>query len=144
MRIPVIVAAFFLAVPLAAQAPVPTAQDTVRANLAIARSDLRNLVVAQEAFFADHGHYTSSLDSMRYIPSRGSSIGFTVRRNDAWAATLTRERLRGSCIIFVNLPEADRPKTSGAGLSSLEGEPICDAQPETTPAVAPSGARPPR
>lgn len=144
MRVLVLVLALLLAVPLSAQESVPTAQDTVRANLAIARSDLRNLVTAQEAFYADHGRYTSSLDSMRYIPSQGSSIAFTVRRNDAWGATLKRDRLRGSCIMFVNLPEADRPKTAGAGLSAREGEPLCDAQPEMTPAVAPSAARPPR
>jgi hypothetical protein len=144
MRVSVLVLACVLSVPLAAQEPVPTAQDTVRANLATARSDLRNLVVAQEAFYADHGHYTSSLDSMRYVPSRGSSIAFTVRHDNSWGATLKRDRLRGSCIIWVGLSEAERPKTSGAGLSSREGEPLCDAQPETTPAVPPSGVRPPR
>ncbi|HRN54726.1 MAG TPA: hypothetical protein PK788_14620 [Gemmatimonadaceae bacterium] len=42
------------ALPLGAQDRIPTAADTVCATLAIARSDLRNLVVAQEVYFSEH------------------------------------------------------------------------------------------
>lgn len=148
MRIVSLLAAVALvACPLAAQDRVPTASDTVRANLAAARSDLRNLVVAQEAYFSDHGRYAPHLDSMKavFMPSRGSSMQLTVARNDGWAARLTRERLGGSCIIWVNVPESDRPKTSRDGLGGREGEPVCDSQPETQSATtSPAPGRPPR
>lgn len=139
MRVSLLVLALVLAVPLAAQEPVATARDTVRANVAIARSDLRNLVVAQEAYFADHSRYSATLDSLRFIPSQGSRLVFTVTKNDAWAATLTRERLVGSCVIFVNLPAAERPKTARDGIVPGEGEPRCDSQPEMQ---EPTGTRP--
>lgn len=135
------------ALPLGAQDRVPTAADTVRANLAIARSDLRNLVVAQEAYFADHGRYAPHLDSMKalFVPSRGSTMVLTYAQNDGWAAKLTRERLRGNCIIYVNTPEGDRPKTAHGALTAREGEPVCDSQPETEAASgAATPARPPR
>lgn len=137
MRAAVLGLSLLLAGPLTAQAPTSTAQDTVRANLAVARSDLRNLVVAQEAYFSNHGRYASSLDSAKFIPSRGSRIVFTVTKHDAWAATLTRERLVGSCVIFVNLPEAERPKTARDGIVPGEGEPRCDSQPEMSAATTP-------
>lgn len=147
MRLPLVGLALLAALPLGAQDRVPTAADTVRANLAIARSDLRNLVVAQERYFSDHGRYAPHLDSMKalYVPSRGSAMVLTVARTDGWAAKLTRERLGGSCIIWVHVPESDRPKTSRDGLQGREGEPVCDPQPETqgtSGAATPS--RPPR
>lgn len=138
MRAALLALSLLLAAPLAAQEPVATARDTVRANVAIARSDLRNLVVVQEAFFADHGRYSASLDSLKFIPTEGSRLVFTVTKNDAWAAMLTRARLGGSCVIFVNLPEAERPKTAKDGTTPGEGEPRCDEQPE----LAQTRARP--
>lgn len=147
MRLTPVGLALLVALPLAAQERVPSAQDTVRANLAIARSDLRNLVIAQEAYYADHGRYAPHIDSLtspRYLPSRGSVMALTVVRNDGWAATLTRERLAGNCIMWVNLPESDRPKTARDGRSAGEGEPTCDPQPELQGVTGPlSPTRPP-
>lgn len=138
MRFAFIAFSLLGALPLAAQGRVPSARDSVRANLAIAQSDLRNLVTAQERFYSVHSRYTSTLDSAGFIPSQGSVITFTVTRPNAWAARLTRERLRGSCVIFVNLPQTDRPKTDGDGLTPDEGTPLCDPQAEMQ---QPSGSR---
>jgi hypothetical protein len=137
----------FVAVPAFAQVPVPTAQDTVRANVAVARVDLRMLVTAQEAYFADHGRYAPGLDALLALfqPSRGSMIEFTVARSDGWAAKLARERLVGNCVIYVNVPEGERPKTARDGLLAEEGVPVCDSQPELQPApAAPAVVRPPQ
>lgn len=145
MRFAFVALSLFTALPLTAQERVPTAQDSVRGNLAVARSDLRNLVVAQEAFFAGNSRYTASLDSARFTPSRGSRIQFTVTRANGWAAVLTRERLSGNCVIWIGLPPADRPKTANEGSTPAEGEPRCDPQPELAqPAATPPLVRPPR
>lgn len=147
LRVSLLAAVVLIACPLAAQDRVQTASDTVRANLAAARSDLRNLITAQEVYFADHGRYAPHLDSLKafYLPSRGSSMRLTVARNAGFAAMVTRERLSGSCIIWVGLPESDRPRTSRDGLVSREAEPVCDPQPEMPSAArSPAFVRPPR
>lgn len=146
MRLALAGLSLLVALPLGAQDRIPTAADTVRANLAIARSDLRNLVVAQELYFSEHARYAIHLDSLlpRYVPSRGSAMKLTEARRDGWAATLTRERLTGNCIIWVHLPEADRPKTARDGHAAEEGVPMCDPQPEMQGVTGPlTPARPP-
>ncbi len=102
----------------------------MRANLRIALSDLRNLVVAQEAYYADHGRYGETLPAIKYVPSDGSTIAFTVIEANSWSVRLTRPRLRGSCVIFVNLSADRRPRTDVDGTVPGEGEPRCDTQPE--------------
>ncbi len=122
--------------PQAAPAPAtPTAADTVRAVMAAARSDLRNLVVAQEAYFADHARYGTTLLDIKFVPTRGHSISFVVLEANAWSAELRHPRLRGSCVIFVGVVEEDRqPRTAADARRPREGEPLCDAQPELAPA----------
>ncbi|HEX9729276.1 MAG TPA: hypothetical protein VGA37_12290 [Gemmatimonadales bacterium] len=49
---------------------------SVRAAVAMMRSDLRNFVVAQESFFADNERYATSMTEMApmYVPSRGVRV----------------------------------------------------------------------
>ncbi len=115
---------------LAAQDRVPTTRDTLVRELNISGSDLRNLVVAQEAYFADHKRYASSLDSLRFVPTNGSRIRLTVAKPTGWGASVTRERLPGSCVIFVNLPENEQPRTARDGLLTAQGAPRCDVPEE--------------
>jgi hypothetical protein len=136
-------ALMIVAIPASAQVATPTAPtaaDSARAFVASARSDLRNLVVAQEAYFADHGRYAPTMEALeRYRPSRGNVIKLVFAVNDGWAAALTSERLTGSCTIWVNVPEGKRPATDADERIGGEGEPVCDTQPAMTP---PPSARP--
>lgn len=118
--------------------PVPTAADSARGRLASARSDLRNLVVAQEAYFADHGRYAPTMEALdRYRPSRGNAIKLVHAVTDGWTASLTGTFLTGSCTIWVNLPAEKRAGTDVEKRVGGEGEPVCDTQPAlATPASA--------
>lgn len=118
----------------------PTAADSARAFVASAKSDLRNLVVAQEAHFADYGRYAPTMEALeRYRPSRGNVITLVFAASDGWAASLTGERLTGSCTIWVNVPDDKQPATAVERRSGGEGEPVCDTQPAlaTPPASRP-------
>ncbi len=115
----------------------PSAADSARAFVASARSDLRNLVVAQEAYFADHGRYAQTMEALeRYRASRGNVIKLVFAANYGWAASLTSERLTGSCTIWVNVPDGKRPATDADKRVGEEGVPVCDMQPALAPPPA--------
>jgi hypothetical protein len=61
---------------LPAQQTAPPDTVALRAARATLRSDLRNLVVAQERYFADHSTYAPSMRELGaiYIPSRGVTV----------------------------------------------------------------------
>jgi hypothetical protein len=117
-------------------APVLRAQSTstddaekaVRTKL---KSDLRNLVTAQEAYYADHSAYADVMDNLKFRPSSGVQISLTATQNNAWAAVATDVSLPGrSCVIFINLAEQYRPKTSQEKrVANTEGAPLCDGDP---------------
>lgn len=133
MRFTIVLLALFAASPLAAQDRVPTTRDTLVRELNISGSDLRNLVVAQEAYFADHERYAATLEQLRFTPTPGSRVTLTAAKPDGWGASLTRPRLPGSCVIFVNLPESEQPRTARDGNLTAEGAPRCDEPAELRP-----------
>jgi len=53
------------------------------------RSDLRNLEPAQEAYFADHGRYTTDVAELGYAPSDGVTVTILHADADGWAARST-------------------------------------------------------
>jgi hypothetical protein len=79
----------------------PVAPAPPRATLNQMRSDLRNLVTAQEAYFSDSARYTTSLDRLRFKPSPGVSI--VIRRPDGfgYVATATARGLAAVCTVQV-------------------------------------------
>jgi hypothetical protein len=86
---------------------------------AIVRSDLRNLVTAQEVFFADSVRYATSLLELHFRPSAGVSLRLEAVTANGWAATATHSAWPGwTCGIFVGL---DRPFVPG----QREGDPTC-------------------
>jgi len=56
--------------------------------LAAARSDLRNLVTAEEGYFADSVRYSASLKQIGYAPTAGVTIKVELLA-DGWNATAT-------------------------------------------------------
>jgi type IV pilus assembly protein PilA len=99
---------------LAAIAIPKFANTKEKAYLTAMKSDLRNLVTAEEAYFAEWATYTSALTSTQYRNSTGVSLlgitpttgGFSASVDYAGGTTKT-------CQITV-------------GSGSKDGEPVCD------------------
>jgi prepilin-type N-terminal cleavage/methylation domain-containing protein len=98
---------------LAAIAIPKFANTKEKAYIATMKADLRNLVTAQEAYFADHSMYTSSLATTQYQPSSGVAVGNiqfgagTFSADASYSGGTTR-----TCTLTV-------------GRGANDGEPIC-------------------
>src|ERR1700729_3901980 len=80
---------------LAAIAIPKFANTKQKAYLATLKTDLRNLVTAEEAYFYDNSTYTTTIGTSFFQPSQG--VAFSVVSADAtgWAATATHVGLVG-------------------------------------------------
>jgi hypothetical protein len=105
-----------------AQVPQQTDALRLRAWAASVRSDLRNLVVAQESYFADHVRYATSLDSLRYAPSQGVTAVLERATPRGWSASARHEGASFVCSIYVGDVPKPRPDAS-------EGSPLCEGLP---------------
>lgn len=118
-----------LVAPLAAQQlPSSSAADSARAFNTRMKSDLRNLVTAQEARYAQAASYARSVAEL--APGYRASLGVTVALVNggpngygAVAHTAGRE---GSCVIGIGIGSAQTPRTDLEKKAAPEGEPICD------------------
>ncbi len=90
-----------------------------KAYMAAMKSDLRNLVTAEEAYFADNTTYTSGQAAMNYNSSAGVTVVVTVAAGPpvGYSATGTHTGTAESCAIFIQAP-LQAPATQ-------EGEPKC-------------------
>jgi type IV pilus assembly protein PilA len=90
-----------------------------KAYTAAMKSDLRNLVTAEETFWADSGKYTAIASRLSFNPSVGVSPPTISASKDHWSARVTHAQLPGKvCEISVNIRNALVP-TAG------DGEPAC-------------------
>ncbi len=121
-------AAVILTTPASAQSSAGATAR--RPELAQAASDLRNLVVAQEAHFAEHARYATDLAATQFRASAGHTVRLLRPGTNGWGAELTSAAIAGSCVIFVNLPEAEWPRTATEQKVFPEGEPACDGDGE--------------
>ena len=88
-----------------------------QALVATMKSDLRNLITAQEAYFADNTAYTTALPATMYATSTGvTGPTITVAGSDvtAWVAHSATTR---TCAIYVG--------TVALAPANKEGEPKC-------------------
>ena len=103
---------------LAAIAIPKFANTKEKAYIASMKSDLRNLVSAQEAYFSDNTTYTTSQTALNaYSPSAGVTVTIGSVTGTGWAATATHSGATGkTCKIAV-----------GAAVSGTvkEGAPTC-------------------
>ena len=95
------------------------------------KADLRNLVTAEEAYFADSVRYNASLSSLggacplpagdvvNYCPSSGNYISAITKTVDGWNASMTNQNMTAAqlCSIFIG--------TVAVAPASKEGEPKC-------------------
>jgi type IV pilus assembly protein PilA len=115
---------------LAAIAIPKFANTKEKAYLASMKSDLRNLVTAEEAFFADSIHYTTTTSCVNPAPA-GSAAFCTTTGNTlgavttgtgtqaGWTASITNLNTSKSCEIFVGAT------TPALGIATSEGAPAC-------------------
>jgi type IV pilus assembly protein PilA len=114
---------------LAAIAIPKFASTKEKAYLASMKSDLRNLVTAQEGFFADNQAYTPidaenlvggvvADPATQFVPSAGVTVSAALSGN-GWNATATHSATSKTCDIYAG----DQAVSAGEAL--VEGEPKC-------------------
>ena len=91
-----------------------------KALVASMQVDLKNLVTAEEAYFADHTTYTGTLGNLSYNVSTGNTLNLisVTASGTGWNATATNVGTPKTCGIFVG--DATAPMAGQA-----EGQPIC-------------------
>jgi type IV pilus assembly protein PilA len=92
-----------------------------RAFLATMKSDLRNLVTAQEAYLGDNGAYYAGAvpnAALPYQPSSGTTITIVGVVGGGWSASATYAGTSKTCAIFYGNIGALAPAT-------VNGEPKC-------------------
>ena len=84
------------------------------------KSDLRNLLTAEEAFFADSTTYTTDVTKLKFNISTGVSSPKISTYTGSWTATVTHSQLASTqeCGIGMNT-------TNPTVTSASEGEPAC-------------------
>jgi len=105
---------------LAAIAIPKFANTKSKAYIAAMKSDLRNLVTAEESFFADSTKYTTyDTTKLKFKPSTGVNAPTILPGAGYWSATITHTQLSAfTCGIGVN---TTNPTVTTAG----DGEPAC-------------------
>jgi len=104
---------------LAAIAIPKFANTKSKAYITAMKSDLRNLVTAEEAFFSDSSKYTGVVTQLKFNVSTGVASPTIAAGAGYWTATNTHTQLPGqSCGIGIN---TSNPVVTTAA----EGEPAC-------------------
>jgi hypothetical protein len=80
------------------------------------KSDLRNLVTAEEAYFADSVKYTRRLNN--FVVTTGNVLGPITVTSDGWTATITNINSPKKCAIFIG--------RTPVAPARREGEPVCE------------------
>jgi prepilin-type N-terminal cleavage/methylation domain-containing protein len=104
---------------LAAIAIPKFANTKSKAYITAMKSDLRNLVTAEEAFFSDSSKYTDDLTLLKFQKSTGTVDPDITTGSGYWTATNSHTQLTGqSCGISINT-------TNPVNAAAAEGEPSC-------------------
>ena len=101
---------------LAAIAIPKFANTKEKAYIASMKSDLRNLITAQEAYFSDNSsNYATSTTALgtAYKSSSGVTVTMGTVTNTGWSATSSHTSTTKTC------------KISVGGTATNEGEPVC-------------------
>lgn len=114
---------------LAAIAIPKFANTKEKAVLASMKSDLRNLVTAQEAFFSDNQLYATDIDPLaqtatkvQFKESSGNVLKVGVSTPSGWNATILNPAVKGT-IKFCGIYVGDAATPNGAVKN--EGAPAC-------------------
>jgi prepilin-type N-terminal cleavage/methylation domain-containing protein len=104
---------------LAAIAIPKFANTKSKAYITAMKSDLRNMVTAEEAFFSDSSKYSTSLTAINFKQSTGVNAPVITTGAGFWSATVSHSQLPAStCAIAVNT-------TNTLITTAGDGEPVC-------------------
>ncbi len=103
---------------LAAIAIPKFANTKEKAYIASMKSDLRNLVTAEESYFADNVTYATTTANLQYNSSAGVTVTVSGATGTGWSATSKHNATTKTCGIYVGAATAP---ISGQN----EGEPKC-------------------
>lgn len=103
-------------------------------QIAEMKSALRNLVVAEEKYWADHGTYTTDASALGLYPApKGTRPAFSPQvifaGSRGWSGIVVHRRMSKSCVIYVGSPDELPfiPRTERDRLvASNQGEPVCE------------------
>ena len=118
---------------LAAQAQAGTPSASAIPDSVIVTSlkrQLRNLVSAQESFYASRSAYSNSLKELGYVAREDAHIMVFRADKNGWVGRAVHPMRPGkSCVIWVG-PDANAAlaKTDATQLTGGEGEPVCDQE----------------
>jgi hypothetical protein len=93
------------------------------------RAGLRNLIMAQEMYWAANHKYTSDVGALAgYAPMSGVDVEIGHATADGWTARATAPGAAGrSCVIWAGpVPTVDRPATDDERKTFPEAEVSCD------------------
>ena len=104
---------------LAAIAIPKFANTKEKAYIASMKSDLRNLVTAEEAYFADSIKYTTTVGAggVVFNVTTGNNNPTLALTADGWTATLSNLNTTKTCAIFIG--------STAIAPAAKEGEPKC-------------------
>jgi type IV pilus assembly protein PilA len=115
---------------LAAIAIPKFAATKQKAYTASMKTDLRNLVTAQEAYFSSNSTYTTGVTSgaltSSFHPSAGNAIAVAAASGSGWNATATNTfvpvaNAGGKCAVYVG-----SGASAGVPADTIEGAPACN------------------
>jgi prepilin-type N-terminal cleavage/methylation domain-containing protein len=90
-----------------------------KAYITAMKTDLRNLVNAEESYYADSAKFTTDVTQLSFKASSGVSAPVITVGPGSWSATNSHTQVFGMvCGIAINTPN---PTIATAG----EGEPVC-------------------
>jgi hypothetical protein len=120
----------------------PTSLQRDATSFAEIRRSLRQLVAAEESFFAENGTYTDDLSVVRFTRGKNVAVRFLWLSRDGWAASGTHAALPDKdCVIFVGRAESP-PTTLKYVRAGRLGVPVCDDEPAPRKPVATAPASP--
>ncbi len=92
---------------------IPKFQNTKgKANAASLKSDLRNLMTAEEAYFYQNSSYTSSLSALNASMTQGVVVTFSAAGATGWAAKVTHPQAYPiECFAFMGAAGPNGPAT---------------------------------
>jgi type IV pilus assembly protein PilA len=113
---------------LAAIAIPKFAATKQKAYVASMKTDLRNLVTIQEAYFADHTTYGTQANisaTGSFHPSAGNSVSISANDNAGWAASATNSYVPSTTTPHVCGVWIGDKTSSGVTADTIEGAPAC-------------------